>query len=942
LFLADAARGGDPLAVAVARVVLARSRSAAVCAVDLSDMLVVVPGARAGRLVLDALVRCAADEGCSIDPPRIATASSLVERMATDADASHAIATELERRLAWRAAIRAAEPADRRLFLPGGSVSAEALAREEDALAATALALENELAGAGRDFEEAAAWVERSGHDAARLRMLAAWRRAALERLERIGLVAPFDARMRLVRTGSFDVRRLVLAGVFELGAQQRAMIERAAASMPVLVLVASNASRADCFDELGCPTDAWHERPAAVPDEVVVAAHAPRDQADAAIERLAELAAGPVPGPGSRRVLPCDECAFVLADPELFDPLRRAAADVGVDLHSAAGTPLAETAAGRALGALARWRRTRSPADFAALVRHPVLEHLWSRDDGSDVVAALDAVRATRLPASIDELGDGADARIVAAAVAALDERTLNRPISACLEGSAKGDGAPLGAVRELDAVRALVESIEASVDGIDASLCTGLERSELVLGEALKAAIPPEQRERSVEAIGWLELLFEPARHRIVVGMNEGRVPSASSGGLLPESAREALGLPSRRSRAARDMAVLDAALARDGSLRCIAGRIDASGDPLLPTRLLLAPQVAAGDDADDALAKRVLRFAKSDEARRGRRVRAKGGQRPARGSAFAVPAPPQAASSIAAMSVTAFRDYLACGVRFWLGRIEGLVDVEDDPEEIGLDRVGTLLHDVFRDSVQGDDLRGASEARELADRLERRFDAAVERAFGPRPMAAVPLQMRTLRRRLARFAADEVERAGAGWSIRFVEQAIPKESSIDGGVGAPMRLRGRVDRIDFHRERRAWRIIDYKTSDAGRSPRETHRAGSRPDAAWVDLQLPLYRHALAPWLESLEPGSTIELGYIRLAASDALAGWSAADFSAAEEAEAIEAARAVVRGIREGRFERGAPLGPWDPFALLLQEPVFRGGEPDGAVDGMGEES
>jgi hypothetical protein len=145
-----------------------------------------------------------------------------------------------------------------------------------------------------------------------------------------------------------------------------------------------------------------------------------------------------------------------------------------------------------------------------------------------------------------------------------------------------------------------------------------------------------------------------------------------------------------------------------------------------------------------------------------------------------------------------------------------------------------------------------------------------------------------------------------------------------------GEPIRLSGRIDRIDFHPGRREWAIFDYKTADAGDPPEKTHRVGKKDEKVWVDLQLPLYLHLLpalraadgAPLLPHGSAAAT-RLGYILLprdleGVGDAFADWTADDL-----AEADEAARDAVRFLRENRFTFDPAITPHadDAFAYLL---------------------
>jgi hypothetical protein len=124
--------------------------------------------------------------------------------------------------------------------------------------------------------------------------------------------------------------------------------------------------------------------------------------------------------------------------------------------------------------------------------------------------------------------------------------------------------------------------------------------------------------------------------------------------------------------------------------------------------------------------------------------------------------------------------------------------------------------------------------------------------------------------------------------------------------------MHLTGRIDRIDYHPDRREWALFDYKTGDCGEAPEDTHRAGRGEKRRWTDLQLPLYRHLLPevrdadgtrPFAQG-EPGG-ITLAYLALPHDLDRVGCLPAGWSEEELREADECARGVVRLLRENTF-------------------------------------
>jgi hypothetical protein len=125
-----------------------------------------------------------------------------------------------------------------------------------------------------------------------------------------------------------------------------------------------------------------------------------------------------------------------------------------------------------------------------------------------------------------------------------------------------------------------------------------------------------------------------------------------------------------------------------------------------------------------------------------------------------------------------------------------------------------------------------------------------------------------------------------------------------------GEPVQLRGRIDRIDQH-ESGTYAILDYKSSEEGRTPREVHVRGAGRGPAgpehWQDLQLPLYRHLAA----ELGLTSPVKLGFVTLPRALDQGGFLLADWTVDELLAADEAARGVIRKIRGGEF--------WEPEEL-----------------------
>ena len=142
--------------------------------------------------------------------------------------------------------------------------------------------------------------------------------------------------------------------------------------------------------------------------------------------------------------------------------------------------------------------------------------------------------------------------------------------------------------------------------------------------------------------------------------------------------------------------------------------------------------------------------------------------------------------------------------------------------------------------------------------------------------------------------------------------------------------MPLTGRIDRIDHNERTGAWRIYDYKTSESGKDPRKEHFKPAKDK--WVDLQLPLYRHLV----KAVGIADEVELAYINLPRKAADMKHQVAAFSPDELLSADEAARNVVRDIRNNVFwPPSSDPGLMSEFAEICLDTII-GNSPADAED------
>lgn len=899
---------------------------------DLSGWIVVLPSARAGRLLLGLLAERASQEGRPLSPPGIITPGEVPEALFRPAGRP---ADPVARAIAWSEALRGV-PAEvlREAFDTGrddeGATEADAFAVRRGRAELLAQA-HRVLAGEGLTFGSVAAHPETPEHERVRWSALGGiqdWYRGWLEArgwhdpdLARIGAVegAPTHA-----------AEGVVLIGVLDLPGVARRALERA--GVPVEAWVVAPESHAGCFDAWGTvEPEAWVGASLPVEDSQWRRAETPRGQAGAA---LAWMAGEAVEDPS----LTGEDVVIGVPDAEVTGHLERAAGlHEEFRVRDAAGTPLERAAPVVLLDRVAAFVAEGRFDAFCELVRHPDVERYLLRElarpgGGQPEVEwwldALDGYAEEALPWRFDPAWPGARERS-AGVLRALGEAVVGllgslmpfggrreaaawaRPglevlqrIYAGREVEPHQPGARL-VIEACGRLRDIFERLDAlgGVSVEDGAFAGGLPA--LTAGEALsfvhamvsREAVAGDPDPEAVEMLGWLELPLEPARVVAVTGMNEGGVPA---GGLvdplLSDGVRRRLGLPDDRRRLARDMAVLASLGGGDRRLLLVYGARSGEGDPLFPSRLM-------GACDDGALVRRVRRFT-GDEATPALAVRVVEGVTPGGVSLFPV-APVRGGETPDSIAVTAFRQYLASPYLFYLRHVLRLREREPVAEELDGGGFGTLMHGALQRFGVSEEAASDDEARIIGALEAHLHDEAAAR-YGSSRSAGVALQVEIARRRLEAFGVWQAGQVREGWRIEHVEWT-PDGGSVRFDVdGVACGLRGKIDRIDRHEGMGAWRVLDYKTGERADSPASAHRGR---DGRWKDLQLPLYRHLAAQVLG----GDMPELGYVTIP-RDAGKGregaesvaWKGLGWDEALHAEADECARQVVRNVREGRFD------------------------------------
>lgn len=883
---------------------------------DLSTVLVIVPTRQSGRRLREALAEHAAARNSAVLAPRVVLPEDLLTPV--DGTPASAVASALETQLAWAEVLRAAELEEFRSVFPVDPPArhfawavrlAAQLQRLQATLGENGLRLRDVVRRAGDGLPEIERWTQ-----------LAELERRCDAVLKKCGRIEPQAARIAATRglVLPAGITRIVLLATPDPLPLAAGVLAEFAESVPVDVAVFGPAEDAGLFDEWGRPREeAWSQRPLGLPDF----AGQVRLCADAAEQAVRVTALAREYGK------PEGALAVGVADAEVAPALENGLRGAGQAVFNPGGRLRRRDGLHALLAALAALVREPAFDTAQALARCPdFIAWLAMRADGTFSAAAmlteLDDLQARHLPATIAAaLGHTAQRPAARTALEAAQKLRARLMGGEFPESASAALGMLFGA-RRVAGDSALAESAEAWMDVLREAgeaqrnfpELTTADWWDLALarfGESLRFEARPAG---AVDLLGWLELLWEDAPHLVVTGLNDGCVPETVTGdAFLPEALRGRLGLKTNEARFARDaylLAALSASRTTTGRLDLLVGKVSATGDPLRPSRLLLAC-------AEPELPRRVAALFRPAEA-----------ARPGLPWRRAWQLTPPVVAPPTRVSVTAFRDYLHCPFRFYLKHALRMEAIDPFKSELDALDFGTLCHDALEAMGTEPALRDCTEPALLREFLLTRVDRRVRERYGAELTLPLIVQLESARQRLARAADVQAEQRAAGWVIEHVERKFQLT------LGA-VTVSGKIDRIERHAETGAVRVIDYKTSDNGMPPiaahvRSARRGETAPDWArltvggkdlvWTDLQLPLYLEALAG-----EFGVAAGAGYFNLPKAlgeTELLLWENLDDT--WRAAARRCAAGVAAGVTAGLFWPPTEVPPRDEedaFARLF---------------------
>ncbi|MEW4489324.1 PD-(D/E)XK nuclease family protein [Thalassoglobus sp. JC818] len=882
---------------------------------DLSGVMCVFPGKQAGRRFLEILTDLT--DGRFI-PPEILTVGQLPERLYTP---KKPFATLLTQQAAWAQALKKLDPSDLREVVPSPP-------EEEDVdgwlrLGDVLRRQHRELTADRLDFDDVAKRGESlEGFDETRRwEVLSQVQKLYLEILDGLNLWDQQTARISAIEFKEFATDdEIVLVGMVDLNQTQRGMLAAVADRLTVMVH-ASPEWVNERFDTFGCvKPGAWKSVSIPIDDSQVQIVDGMKEQSDAVAWSLSELSSE----------FAMNEITLGVPDDRIVAHLRRTLAAVEIPVHWGIERTLPDSAPYQLLEAIADYLQGESVDDFSRLIRHPDIAHWLSQHDLPfdwltrwDIYVSQHLQRTTRILPGKKRAVDFASKLVRSISDLIKPLNRAPKPLTDWIEPIGKLFEA-VYAEREIhiedsedQLLRQAIETIFnawTEHEKLPESLVPVLSAADairLTLTQVQQEFLASSSDEPSIQLYGWLDLALDDAPAVIITSVNEGYIPSSVNHDLfLPNRLRVHLGLEDNDRRYARDAYSLSSILSSRKQVKLISSKHDIRQEPLAPSRLLFATE-------PHEIARRVVRyFDEQDQTLN----RAPIGLTTDRNeSDFHIPRPVAGAAEKTSFSVTEFRHYLASPYRYYLNQILRLEEVTDDPVELDPAGFGSLIHAVLEDFGRSDAALQTDPAR-ISEFLNECLNEKVKAEYGSDPLFPIAVQVEQIRHRLDGFARWQAEWIRMGWKIRHTEYGNQKHVSFPLDDGRKIKLRGRIDRIDFNEKTGEWAILDYKTGDSGMAPEKTHRWKEE----WVDLQLPLYRHLAKP----LGVTGTVKLGYVTLPKTESLIGAQLAEWTEEELKDADRVTRETASKILDGEFWVELEKTPdwYEQFSAICQDYIF----------------
>jgi ATP-dependent helicase/nuclease subunit B len=880
-------------------------------------LYVVVPGARAARILRSHLLKLAVDRNVALYPPIVLTPGALFSELFPTL--SEAAPTKLMRRLAWAEVLAEnhTEWAVDFALLNKESVSI----RERLKLADRLEALASELGAVGVSFTDVMNELEEAGRvkEAERWQRLVDLSEKQKTLLTARGYLDIHEQRAICAEQGFNDGGeiKVLLAGVTEMPAYVYSLLENSS-DCQCEALIFANSDQDGLFDAWGRPhTAEWITARLPLQNQSIHACESLYHEA----EVISELVHAESLRCQQKIVIGSVGVAQHTAVKELL-------ASAEIEAHSSEGISGGSLPSVRALKDLAALITSGSWQAFASVIRNPYLQRAMVPGVSEDALPLIvtNAIRqadnwhARALPKYAPGVSDLPEsANELKALVFELDRFTKH--------WRNQSDRSLATWVPELASFWLKLGGIwqdAPNCEEIDAAVVSSLEQFERtevgfaekfsyldVLSEFVNQlsslAVPHGQEQlhgndvASIDVVGWLELLHDPAQGALLTGLNEGILPEARvHDPFLPDSLK--VSLCKRRPHArwtteqrfARDVYLFASLLHSKESVHVSFSAKSEAGELLMPGRLLYRC-------ADSELPERLHHLQQVLP----RLVRTSSSQSSL--TTWTIPpAAPALLCNPEVISVTDFGAYIASPYRYFLRRMLHLDMAKDSVEELDPAYFGSLIHKVLERYGWDSQLQSLHDASALTKGLHTILDEVIAKTFAVEVLPSLQVQYEVIRARLRVFAEAQLRWQAEGWQQCNDSNRIHPEFSLKRELlvdGVPVMLQGRIDRVDVNLSTNEFALLDYKTGDQAALIEKSHRSktGEKYDG-WLSLQMPLYQ-----WMASGHPyfqDKTIVTGLIALSREGQyeikeLKNWDS------ELESALQCASTIVRSIRAGAF-------------------------------------
>jgi hypothetical protein len=714
-----------------------------------SNLLILVSGQEVGRRLQSILVGNAAKESGAIVLPSIETTSLCLDRLM---GSSEQIADLTTTHIATASVLRSMHCEKLRAIV-GNRLPDDKDTTSWFVLAEQVCTAWSTLSGVGfspqrRSWPEAAQVMLTEGAEN-RFDALLAIQQQVQNVLLQDGLHLLEAKRMTLLDADQqFDVQHIdhiVLVGTADLSGMVTKTIDRLShGGILVDALVRAPESVSDAFDQYGCVNVAhWSEALIDIPDNCIQVAGSPSSQAAAVVRELSLL---------SDR-FSTDQVIVASTDEALVPIIQRHLSSHGIKNRFAGGKPVLESPAALFLQSVSQLLSTKMFSAYAALVRHPDIAVLLDMQE--ETIKNLDTYSMELVPEYVNTTNWFVPNRKIRGidSLVTLHKKTFDLLDTCITLQENRADLATCSnAIRSLllkvygdetldrkdpkfvslqklfgviDRFDVLPSSVSSNMGLLDVTTVI-----DLLLSHVASLTIPEYPNIEAIETVGWLEAMAVDAPCLIVVGMSAELVGGNNPGdAFFPDSLRGALGLETIDRRLARDahaMKAMQSMRSHNGKLVWIVARKNTDGDPLTPSPLLLRCEDGR------VLAERAKRLVVSldrEEPEVPKQFTHKN-----IGNGIPIPQPEEYSfEPVERISVTAFKDYIACPYRYWLKHVLRLKIVKDGGTELDPKLFGGLVHKTVEKFGLDRSVRDSSNENEIRKSLSTFLDIVVQDIFG-----------------------------------------------------------------------------------------------------------------------------------------------------------------------------------------------------------------